>query len=328
MSEILINNTPTGTVMPKFSWSSALAGALIALVTYVAFMLLGGALGLSIMSFEDGINLSAASWGTGIFWIVFSSVSIAFGAYIAGRLSQNVSGFAGAMNGLLVWALLSVVNISFTTSTAGKIAGAAGNVIEGSAGVVENSLAGLSEMDIDTNIGALLGIENMDQLQAKIDEIEAPEVKAVIEREFNSVKSNLRQAGITILKNPDSSENAISSLKAEIRSSLNTIDRELNQEKLTEVVANNSDLSEPEANQIASEWRGEFNELMTTVDRNIAQLEQRAEQFAENAQETADNAADDIAGFMGILFALFLVGFIVSIIFGRMGARSARVAVA
>ena len=328
MSEVIINNGAGNRILPGFSWSSALAGSLIAIVTYIAFMLLGGALGLSIMSFEGGINLSAAGWGTGIFWIIFSSISIAFGAYIAGRLTQNVSGFAGGMNGLLDWALLSVVNISFTANTAGTVAGAAGSVVEGAAGTVESTLGGLSQIDIEANVGAMLGIENLDDLEKRIDEIEAPRVKAVIQEEFTLVQANLREAAIAILRNPDVADSQIKELKSEIRSSLNTIDRELTPQKLNEVIADNTNLSEAEAAQVASEWRGEFNDIMANVDRNIAQLEQRAEEFANEATATADDAADGIATFMGILFVLFAVGFFVSIIFGRMGARSARVALA
>lgn len=328
MNEVYRTNPNQDVFLPSFSWSSSLAGALIALITYIAFMLLGGALGLSIMSFEGGINLSAASWGTGIFWILFSSIAIAFGAYIAGRLSQNVSGYAGAMNGLLVWALLSVVNISFTTSTVAKMASAAGDVIESGAGAVESSLAGLSRVDLEANIGAMLGIENMEQLGDKVEQIKAPEVKAVVAKEYNSVKKDLQSTAMAILKNPDARNTEIKELKSSIRASLDNIDKELSSENIKEIVANNSELSNAEVNQIASEWRGELNEVMTSVDRNLAQLEQKAEEFKENAQVEADKAADKIAASMGILFVLFLVGFVISIIFGRMGARSARIAVA
>ncbi|MBD66005.1 MAG: hypothetical protein CME62_12410 [Halobacteriovoraceae bacterium] len=315
-------------ILPSFSWSSAIAGALIALVTYVALMILGGALGLSILTFDEQINFTAASWTAGIWWIVFSTISIGFGSYIAGRLSQNISGFAGAMNGLLVWALLSVANISFTSQSVGNLASGAGKAIEKTGDAVSTGLAGLEKIDIEANLGEMIGIENLEKIEREIENIQAPEVRRLVTEEYNKLTNTMQRAAISIVRNPDQREEELQVVKDQLQSSVSRMDRILTQDKIEKIVANNSDLSQSEVSQIASNWKSELNSLANQVEQNLPQLEERVEEFGEEAATQADKVADGVSTFLAILFVLFVIGFIVSIIFGRMGARSARAWVA
>jgi len=118
--------------MPGLSWSAIVGGAFAALALSVILAMLGVGFGLTSFSFWSGPSASAAAYGIGaVLWvIVVQWLSSAFGGYIAGRtrarwngLHTHESTFRDTTHGLLAWALATVVGLALFIGMAMALAG-------------------------------------------------------------------------------------------------------------------------------------------------------------------------------------------------------------
>ena len=100
----------------RISWGSVLAGAAVAAATMVLLSLLGAALG------ANGIHLTQTiaryGIGAGPWTIVNVILSMAFGGYVAARLSGTHSHLDGELHGITVWAVAILIAPVFLAETA------------------------------------------------------------------------------------------------------------------------------------------------------------------------------------------------------------------
>ena len=127
MSSIAYSEAQLPTGMPagwrrsytRISWGAVLAGAAVAAATMVLLSLLGVALG------AHGIHLTqtTASYGVGAgLWTVVNVIlSMAFGGYVAARLSGTHSHLDGELHGITVWAIAILVATVFLAQAASII---------------------------------------------------------------------------------------------------------------------------------------------------------------------------------------------------------------
>jgi hypothetical protein len=121
-------------VMRRISWSSVIAGVLIALIVQVAMNILGLAIGSAILDPDAPRNALGPTFSTGaVVWIGASTLlSLFAGGYVAARMSSNINRFDAMLHGLLVWALATLLSFALLWSTASSIiSGVSGLVGEG-----------------------------------------------------------------------------------------------------------------------------------------------------------------------------------------------------
>lgn len=137
------------------AWGAVIAGAVTGMAVSLILLLLGSALGMAAVSpwSHEGVSATTFTATAAIWLIVMQWVSSGFGGYLTGRLrSKWVSlhddevFFRDTAHGFLSWALMTVVIVTFLTSTIASIAG--GGV--GAAATV----AGIAAAD---NTGAIAG---------------------------------------------------------------------------------------------------------------------------------------------------------------------------
>jgi len=140
-------------------WSAIFAGAVLATAISLVLFAFGGALGLGMVSPEEGsvpgrwLAIAAGLW---FVWVVVSA-NIA-GGYLAGRMRRRTgdatadeSDTRDGANGLTVWAVATLIGAMLATSglstlargagaTAGAVAQAAGTAAGGAAGALGGQL--------------------------------------------------------------------------------------------------------------------------------------------------------------------------------------------
>ena len=121
----------------RISWGAVLAGAVVAAATMILLSLLGvafGASGLNIMQ-TTADDLKSFGVGAGIWGAINMILSMAFGGYVAARLSGTHSHLDGELHGITVWAvalLLATVLLARVVSGAiGKLLAAAARRLDG-----------------------------------------------------------------------------------------------------------------------------------------------------------------------------------------------------
>jgi hypothetical protein len=140
---------PVGGSGTYVDWAAILGGAVMAVALGIIFTGFGAALGLTALSAEEGEGSGTLALVLSTAWILASMIgAYAVGGYIAGRMRRRLDAATAeevrvrdGMNGLVVWAVGTVISavvlgtaISSAVSTAGNVAATATEAVGGAAG--------------------------------------------------------------------------------------------------------------------------------------------------------------------------------------------------
>ena len=127
----------------RISWGAVLAGAAVAAATMILLSLLGVALGAS------GIHLTQTTAGYGVgagLWTIVNVIlSMAFGGYVAARLSGTHSHLDGELHGITVWAVAILIATVFLAETASIAVG----IVATGTGIGSGSFAGTQAQQVN-----------------------------------------------------------------------------------------------------------------------------------------------------------------------------------
>lgn len=114
-------------VTPRDSvrWGPLWAGLIVAITTFVFLELLAFGLGLLSVSAQPGSASGPGAWVSGIIGLI----AFFTGGSVAGMTSATRGASSGLLNGLLVWALGTVLILALSALGLGQIFGALGNVV-------------------------------------------------------------------------------------------------------------------------------------------------------------------------------------------------------
>jgi hypothetical protein len=119
-----------GTSASPVSWSSIIAGAIVAVASSLVLLLMGSGLGLTMVSpwSHVGVGPTTFAVSTIIWLIVVQWLSSALGGYLTGRLRTRWAGvhphevfFRDTAHGLLAWALATVLVAGVLSSAASAV---------------------------------------------------------------------------------------------------------------------------------------------------------------------------------------------------------------
>jgi len=145
----------------RISWGAVLAGAVVALATTILLSLLGAAIGAGSIRPLDTTSAELAHYGTGarIWEIINLALSMAFGGYVAARLSGTHSHLDGELHGLTMWGVATLLG---SVLLAHALSGMIGMVGQGASSVVDRAVG---------EAGAIFGAGAVDRT-AVIDRLE------------------------------------------------------------------------------------------------------------------------------------------------------------
>jgi len=109
---------PTGSLT---AWGAIFAGTIVALALQVFFSVLGMGLGLSLINPMVEQAFSSLSGGAGIWMLITAVISLFVGGWFASRLSGTYSPFYGVMQGIVSWALATLVTFYLMTTAFGTV---------------------------------------------------------------------------------------------------------------------------------------------------------------------------------------------------------------
>jgi hypothetical protein len=124
----------------RISWGAVIAGAVVAVATSLLLSLLGAAIGAGSINVLNASSSELTSYGTGAaIWQAINFVlSMAFGGYVASRLSGTHSHLDGELHGVTVWGLAvllsSVLLAQALSSVVGLVGRETGSVVNRAVG--------------------------------------------------------------------------------------------------------------------------------------------------------------------------------------------------
>jgi hypothetical protein len=111
--------------LPHISWGAVIAGVILSLIVYLMPSVLGTAIGASLLRPLSGpVSLRAFGFGSGVWVIVTTVISVFTGAYFAGRCAPVLRW----LHGVLAWALMVLIVMYGTASIVGGAVSVVGNV--------------------------------------------------------------------------------------------------------------------------------------------------------------------------------------------------------
>jgi hypothetical protein len=135
----------------RMSWGSVLAGAVVAGASIIVLSLLGVALGAGGLRFTQTTASDMAGYGLGAgIWTAINLIlSMAFGAYVAARLSGTHSHLDAELHGITVWAvailLMTVLLAQAIGSILGTVASTAGTAASSAVGTATSMASGVTK---------------------------------------------------------------------------------------------------------------------------------------------------------------------------------------
>jgi len=125
----------------RISWGAVLAGAVVAVATTLLLSLLGAAMGAGSIRPLDTTSTDLANLGIGaaIWEIINLALSMAFGGYVAARLSGTHSHLDAELHGVTVWGVAVLLG---SVLLAQAVSGLIGVVGQGAGSVVSHAVAG------------------------------------------------------------------------------------------------------------------------------------------------------------------------------------------
>lgn len=270
----------------RTSWGAIIAGVIIVLIVQVLLSMLGVGVGASTVDITEGQTPAASTigMGAGIWWVVASLISVAAGAYVAGRLAGMPQRMDGALHGVVTWALSALIVFYLATTAMSNIVGGAFSVV-GSAvqtagqAVYKGGQAASAAAEQDVQLPGPLG-----QIQTQIEER--------MDQLMNEAGQELQQAA----NDP------------EVRNTLQTVVMsgdelsEADRERAINLLVEKTDLTRPE------------------VEQRIQELQQAYETAREEARQAAEVAANTVAQAAIWAFVALVIGAIVGAVAGAAGS--------
>ena len=109
----------------RISWAAIFGGVILVVAVQLLLSMLGAGIGLGTVNVNAGSTPSASSLGmsAGLWWLISSVISLAFGGYVAAWLAGIELRWDGMLHGLITWGIATLLTIYLLSSAVGSIIG-------------------------------------------------------------------------------------------------------------------------------------------------------------------------------------------------------------
>lgn len=326
----------------KISWGSVIGGVITVLAVSLLLSTLGTSLGFSIVdpTSDDPVN------GAGTTVVVWSAISIilslAAGAFIAGRLAAN----DGLIHGFLVWATSLIVAavlgallvgsaVKATGNALGAIASTSGSLLSGAGSAIGKGASGLA--DAGGKVFDKLGIDTKlepEKLQhnvvAALKKSDIPSLQPeFMQQQLDAAKSEVGDAVKALALQPDNSDAIIQDLVAKLKKHGEAISQDVDEDSLKKALSENTDMTPQEVDQTVknlvdakNKTAQLVNQRLNDVEVKINQAKQEYTELKQKAREQAAEAAKALSHAALWSFFALLIGAVISALAGLWGVKT------
>jgi hypothetical protein len=263
------------------SWGSVFAGTIVAISLQFLLALLGLAIGLSVIDPAAEANpMAGLGVGSMIWWLISGLISLFVGAWAAAHLAGEREKTDGALHGVLTWGVTLVLSLLLITNAVGAVIGGAFNALSaGLSATAQAAQTTTSQMTDDMNIQAIASsvrnqIRQMTQGQQQGE--------ATLEQAQANGQAQGGQQGMEVQQ----AWREMNQLIDELFTSRGQVD----QERLAQLLAQNTGMSEQQAQQRVQNWVNQ------------------AEQLQQQTVQAVDTAVDTTATAAWWTFVMLLLG--------------------
>ena len=278
----------------RISWGAIIAGVVLAIVIHFTLSIFGAAIGLTIFEPQSPDNAGGAIMtGAMIWWIICSLISLFIGSWAAAKLSGVWSRCDGSLHGLITWSVTIILTLFFLTSAIGTVIGGALNIVGKSVSAV-TSAVGKAAPEIADIAGQMVpgdALRNIEQdVKRIIQQTDANDAQKVMQDVMRPLTSLLR-------KGTDASE--------------------ADKQAVVDVLVKEANMTPAEARRTVDKWLQNYEQTTQKIKETAKGVR---EQASETAEQVAGKAVDIATPAAWWTFFMLLLGAIVSLIGGSLGA--------
>jgi hypothetical protein len=282
----------------RLNWPGIVAGVIVGIVTYVALLVLGVAVGF--IGIED-TSLSSIATGS----VIWLAVSLVFSSFLAGltaaRAAGNLTPARGRFNGLVVGMILMILMSIFTlnlvsravtglVNLTGSVVGTAANAVGSAAGAATDPNSGLGgaleSLGIQNEYQALVSGFNEQELTQLIAEASPELNEQQVGATVNIVTRELQTAG----RNIGANLSDVSNLGEVVTRQADAVESAFSGEEFTQNLTAQG-LSAQQAQEVSAVINQRVADTRQQIQQTATALEERASELAQTAARTAARAA-------------------------------------
>ena len=292
------------------SWRAILAGVVTILSVMLILNLIGIAIGLgSIEPTEESNPLSGLGTGTLIWWIVSNLLALFIGGFVAARVGVSFSNKSGIIQGIMTWALYTIISAWLLTSTIGSIISGVGNLVGNVVSSAGNAISNTVSSSDSSKMNANLDISLEEAKQKIYGLLEDTNKQALdpnrIKENVQNVSSQAQNQAQQAAQNPGNAQQQIDQIFQNAKNEFKNTFEALDKEALVNVVTERTNMSRAEAESAVDSYLSQYENLRQQTQEFFQNAEQEVTKQAENvAQAVADASLYlAIALILGILVA-------------------------
>lgn len=262
----------------RLSWGAILAGMVVATALHLVMALFGMAIGLDV--WEPGDSLQTLGGTLGI-WVAVSGVIALFvGGLTTGRLAGILTRGDGALHGVVLWSVSTVL-------AAWLVSSGLTTVVGGTFGLVERTTAaaagGIASTLGQAGAAAASGIEGLD-----IDELQR-EVEQILEQSDDpALQPDTLAEDIEGVGDQATGPASNQAIAREVIATIAQRGGEVDRDAVINVITSRTDMSRPEAERVATR-------VETLARDAMAQVRTAADTIGRRAEELAGEGSDAVA---------------------------------
>ena len=301
----------------RISWGAIFAGAVMALVTQLAFSLLGLGLGASAANPYSDNPVGGLGMGAAIWTLLSVLISLFTGGYVAGRLAGMPRRQDSMLHGLVTFGLTSLLGFYLLTSGLGSLIGGAGSLVSSVVSKATSAASSAAPGLVDSAKDKLQasGIDTSD-IQGQVDQLLRQTGMPALQPE--NLQARAQNAGNQAQGTAQNAAQDPNAANTDIKGLINKVfgqnqdvaDQAKNREALVNVIMSRTGKSRPEAEGIVNNYQQSYEQAKAKAQ----QLKEEAKQEGLAAADAARKGA--AKGGLAASLAL-LLGAIASAIGGR-----------
>ncbi|MCU7366337.1 hypothetical protein N5E15_06910 [Pantoea stewartii] len=326
MADTRINNGYTdplvtgtaGLPLKRISWSAVFAGVICALIIHILLTLLGTAIGATTIDpLQEGNPFKHLGTGALVWTAIEMLLAIVAGAYVAGRLAQR----EGALHGLLMFGISTVITIYLAISLASSVLGGAMNILGTGFQAVGQGISAaapsVTQMAKDKLQENNINLNDMQrELETTLRQTGKPELQPEkLKQDANNEAQNAENQANNTANHPQTADTDLANwFKGVIDRHADTL-QAADREALKNIIKARTGKSDQEAEQIVNQAEQRYQQAM----QKYQELKQQAEQKAREAGEQAAKATAKASWYA---FFILIIEAVLAGVMGMVGRRT------
>lgn len=308
-------------LMTRVSWGAIFAGAVVAVALTALLSLLGLGIGFGSLDPSEGDSVRGVPKMTLIWWAVISVLATGIGGFVAARLAGIPRTLTGALHGLAVWSVATLLTLWLATTAVGVALGAATSLVKSTANVATSTVSTVGGAAVSAGGTVAPDAGQVRTVRDRIMQEAATigQAAGIDQRDIQQAQNAVATTAEEVVRRPSQADQALARLVDRLFQRPNAAISPAEQDQLVTEISRRTGVSREEAQRISERWQAQANAAVSQVKTTGENV---VDQGGETAIKLSDDAIDVMAQMAWGMFLISLAGLVAAMVGAALGAPS------